>query len=69
MQQCSICAQHKSSSDLRSTYIITKDEETRDINACHWCINKIFDKPMGEWFQLNTTDEAVRFPNAFYARL
>jgi hypothetical protein len=69
METCNVCAQSKSKTDLTSTYVITKQNREKDVLMCRPCIERVCDMQIGEWFPLETTDELVRLPLAFYTKL
>jgi hypothetical protein len=69
MEICNVCAQSKSKTDLTSTYVITKQNREKDVLMCRPCIEHVCDMQVGEWFPLETTDELVRLPIAFYTKL
>ena len=68
METCNVCAQVKDTSDLTSTYVITRQKREKEVLMCRPCIEQICDMQIGEWFPLKSTDELVRLPNAFYTK-
>jgi hypothetical protein len=67
MKECDVCAQVKNDTTL--TYVITIQDKRKDISICKSCVNIVCETQVGQWFPLQTTDEKVRLPNAFYTKL
>lgn len=69
MEFCDVCGQIKDTSDLTATYVISKQEQRKNIHICKACVNYVCDVPKGAWFPLKSTDEVVKLPGAFYVKL
>jgi hypothetical protein len=68
MEICSVCAQQKDRPELTATYVITRQNKEKDVLMCRPCIERVCDMQAGEWFPLETTDESVKLPVAFYTK-